>query len=53
MSVKTWTGTMTLGEVEPTKWEQRDKKRHKKRYGMRIDGVSVRLLDRLKRKIRK
>jgi hypothetical protein len=24
-----------------TKWERRDKKRNKKRYGMRVDGRSI------------
>jgi len=35
------------------KWERRDMKYWKKRYGMRVDGMSIRLLDRLKRKVKK
>jgi hypothetical protein len=38
---------MTLGEVEETKWERRDKKYWKKRYGMRVSGMSIRLIDRI------
>lgn len=37
-----------------TKWERRDKKRHKKKHGMRIDGRSVKLLDEIiKKRVRK
>ena len=31
----------------PAKSRRRDKKRHKKKYGMRVDGQSVRLIDRI------
>ena len=30
-----------------TKWERRDKKRRKRRFGMRVSGRSLLLLDRL------
>jgi hypothetical protein len=33
-----------------TKWERRDKKKHKKKHGMRIDGKSVKLLDEIIKK---
>ncbi len=30
-----------------TKWDRRDRKRHKKKYGMRVSGRSIYLLDEL------
>jgi len=33
-----------------TKWERRDKKRHKKKHGMRIVGRSILLLDEIIKK---
>jgi len=32
---------------ETEKWDRRDLKRRKKKFGMRVDGLSVRLLARL------
>ena len=36
-----------MKDMEEGKWDERDKKRRKKRYGMRVDGVSTKLLSKL------
>jgi hypothetical protein len=36
-----------MSKRSDTKWSRRDKKRHKKKHGMRISGRSIFLLDEL------
>lgn len=35
--------------MKQEKWEKRDKKLNKRRYGMRIDGASCKVLEQVKR----